>query len=233
MLKHGYDHEISTLNGLLKDGNTSYLSWGSHINMTYLELVYNVTDQQDLQIIQEQNKDLNFEKIIMPRIGHCLQSTNYSLDRVFVKFEKKTKNELMIALTDKSLKTYYDIYYQSQVGDEIVINPRKSLLQTYKVDVSIYDFKSSSKGDDCIDAADYNYSECVDVKTLNDLNATFGCVPEWLSPQNPCSMVEKTNFVYFWDNYVYPYSFLLSTKAERQCKLPCNYQVVFSDHHKI
>ena len=194
--------------------------------MTYVDLLNNVTDQQDLQIIQEQNSDLNLEKTIMPRLGYCLQSTNYSLDRVFVKFEKKTKNELMFALTDKSLKTYYDIYYQSQVGDEIVINPRKSVLQTYKVDVSIYDLKLSSKDDGCIDAADYIYSKCVDAETINDLNATFGCVPGWLSPQNPCSVVENAHFsYYFWMNYLEPYIFLLSTKAQRKCKLPCNYQV--------
>lgn len=220
-----YDHEYYLLIGSMK-GSPNVSSWGYHMNITYPELVSNVTDVDELDLIELWNPGLNLERKLFPRFGICLKSTNYSLKRLDIYLWEKIDKDVMVFLTEDSLKTNYGIQYSSQVGDKIKIEPEKANIYTFKISISIYDISQSADNGNCVQDDGYDFAACVDDKTFDDLNIRMGCVPMWLSERSPCTLVDnQTMKEYFEQNYVFTYFWLLDTPAQRKCKLPCRKQV--------
>ena len=202
-------------------------SWGDHINLTYSELVAEVTDRHDIEQIEWNNPDLNLTRVLYPRFGYCLEVNNYSLDRVYIDLKKGHNNDIYVYLTDKSLKTYFGIHHSSQTGNAIMLDAKKSLMNSYTVDISIVDSSYSAEEDGCEHNKKYKFIECVDEEVNKDLTPTFRCVPGWLSGRKPCATIKRHNFLgYFEKNYVKLYHFLLMTKAQSLCRLPCITQVI-------
>lgn len=214
------------LTGELKSTNVS-LSWGDSINLTYSELVAEVTDLHDLEQIEWNNPDLNFTRFFYPRFGYCVEVNNYSLHRFMINLWFGHNNDIFIYLTDKSLKTDFGIHHSSQTGNAIMLDANKSLIYSFTVDISIMDSSYSAEEDGCENSKKYKFTECVDEEVNKDLIPKFGCVPGWLSGRKPCTTITKNNFLhYFVEKYVLPYYYLLMTKAQSLCKLPCITQVI-------
>ena len=107
------------------NSNNVLLSWGDHINLTYSELVAEITDLHDIEEIEWNNPDLNFTRVLYPRFGYCLEVNNYSLHRVYIDLKHGHNNDIYVYLTDKSLKTYFGIHHSSQTGNAIMLDAIK------------------------------------------------------------------------------------------------------------
>ena len=212
--------------GVLMSTNVS-LAWGDHINLTYSELVAKVTDLHDVEQIEGNNPDLNLTRVLYPRFGYCLEVKNYPLHKVIINLWSGHNNDIYIYFTDKSLKTDFGIHHSSQTGNVIILDASKSLMNSFTVDISIVDSSYSADEDSCENSKKYKFTECVDEEVNKDLIPKFGCVPGWLSGRKPCATITKINFLsYFVDSYVVPYYYLLMTKAQSLCMLPCITQVM-------
>ena len=208
------------LGGDFETRNSS--TWEANMN----EAIENVTDNRDLLFIKWFNRGLNLEKVLYPRFGFCLQSTNYSLDTIPITLPwKEMENDIMIFLTDTEMKSNSGIHYKSQLGDKMKIETKESQFYGFLADMTIYDWRNSAEEDDCDNH--HKLEQCVEEETFRDLNPVLGCVPPWLSSKNGCTHVynNETLFLYFLINYVDPYWYLMETKAKKKCKLPCEQQV--------
>ncbi len=226
MKRLGYGHEyFLLLGGNLFDEERNSSSWGAHVNMTFEDLVASSTNHNDLYKIMKHNEHLKLNPILNPKFGYCLESKNYSLDVLSIYLFDKLDNDMVIFLTDNSMSSNYGICYKSQDG-EMKIETQKSLVYTYRAEITIFDKKLSADEDSCIVDKAYKLSNCIDEETYDDLNTKYGCVPGWLSSKNPCGVVLGKHFIdHFEVNYVNQYFYLLDTLAQKKCKLPCEEQV--------
>ena len=205
-------------------------------NMTFHQLINEIVDDHDLKILEEDiskttqtAQDESFSTLqikhtMFPRFGICLELVNYSYPNVDLELNAKLKSPVEIFITDRSKRVYFSIDVQSQTGDAIQFDLKRSGIHAFKATVRLFDETESDVHDKCNKDKAYNYSKCVDDLLTHDLKSKFNCIPSWLSPNQPCihaEISEKPDFMYYWMKYAIPYIFMVDTHAQSQCQKPC------------
>ncbi len=222
--KQYYAHEVYVLKGKL-DGRQQ-TSWGSHVNMTFEELIGNVTDIDLNAFIEnvklESEPQMQIKPILFPKYGFCFDVQNYTLNEtLYLPGKNKFESDITILLTDKGTKSYYSIDRSSQKGDKMV--QLTNSLYTYFVNIEMYEMADSTK---CNPDPDFSYEQCVDDFVKKDVKQKLGCIPPFLSGNDHCRIFNETSnenedIEYYNVKYVDPYIVSRETKAEKECKKPC------------
>ena len=223
-LRHyGYTNENEMLEGKLM--NETFRSWGSHLNMTFQQLVRNVTLFSPEYFIMDHKFDNLLEPVFYPKYGYCYEVKNYNLSTMLSLPEQTPcKKNFSVLLTSRNTRTFYHGDSNSQFGDRVYIDTLD--IYSYKVHIEIYE---SAANTNCNAAPDYSYEKCVDDLIRNDLKEKLGCIPPYLSSSDHCTIVSgiyNKSLAYFGTEYANSYYINGENIAEKTCAKPCKQQRV-------
>ncbi len=211
----GYYDEYSMLFGSLM--NHSLNSWGAHINMTFEEMISNISD------VSKEDVDQHYPGMIprmFPKFGYCYEIKVD--DGVDATYYIGNDYAFTVLVTDRKSKTYFGVDISSQTGDLIRV-PKLPESTVYSYFVSIETYEEISTSPKCESDPNYSYQQCVDDYVHFDLIPKFGCVPPPFSSQDQCKYISKNNSFlgYFETAYIQKYFSLAPTIAEQKCKKAC------------
>ncbi len=220
---YGYTNENDLLEGILE--NKTYRSWGSNFNMTFEQLVRNVTVFSPENFMADHKLDDMLQPVLYPKYGFCFEVKSYDSGAMLL-LPKQTasKKNFTILLTSRSTKRYFHGDSNSQFGDRVYINTLD--IYSYKVDIEMYE---SAESRNCVADPDYSYEKCVDEFIRKDLKEKIGCTPPYLSSSDHCSIVPETynkELAYFGIEYANNYYINGENIAEKTCLQPCKQQRV-------
>ncbi len=226
--KNMFDNEADILMG--KSQNSTKISWGSHVNKTFEELIGNMTDTllDDFvaNLKNESDPKLHVKTVMFPKYGFCFDVQNYNtVEMLMLPRGKDFNSNITILLTDRQTKTYFSVDRLSQEGDKMILNTPS--VYAYYVTVEMHVKSDSEK---CNPEPDYSYEKCVNDFVLNDLEPELGCIPPFLSNNNHCKSFDETyedklRSLYI-EQYTSPYMTSGETKAEKKCPKPCVQQLI-------
>ena len=223
LIEFGYKDEFTMIGGSLDD--EPIRSWGAHKNITFQQLVDNVTDLNFQKIISY--IVLPVKKVIFPKFGYCLMlDDDINVTETTIIDTLKYQIGFMILLTDSKTKTYFSVDMASQIGDRIRLESTTvPMVYTFFVDIEMHILSDKSK---CQSDPNYSYEACVDEFVHDDLMNLFNCVPPFLSAKNHCTNARIENELdeYLFYKYTEPYFTFGQTIAEEKCQKPCVQQKI-------
>ena len=174
-----YNHETNILEGKIKNHREGYYrSWGTHINLTFEQLIRNAIKE-----VPKETK-FEFESILLspklfPKFGYCFEVDN-NMKEIFAfpPYDDFTK-DYTIFLTDKSARTYFSLDMASQLGERIRIFMTNPSFYSFFVDVEIYE--ATPEKSNCNSDPDYSYEQCVDEQVHADLKPRINGGTQFLS----------------------------------------------------
>ena len=178
--KYGYNTSEAFLHGQYssKVGNKSF--W----EIVDEALVYSVENDVDIQLTSNGTWIRSF----YPKHGYCWEMMDYSFSRKLKIRSKILSNKtgtMIVYLSEKDLKTKFDIHLPSSQGEHISLDQEKTI--TYFIEiikVSLYDPSNSSS---CKDYGYMEYAKCVDDNVQNiATQINYECNPPWLTSINVC-----------------------------------------------
>ena len=175
-----YDYFIkgSTINH--KAGNKTF--W----DIVNESLIYSLEHDVDIKY----EEDSVWIKTFLPKYGFCWNLVNYTYSKeIIVKTEtliQKT-GPMVVLLTDKDLRTDYDLHLASQRGENIEIKINNS--GNYYIEVEKLSYYDPTNETACKSFAAMEYAKCVDNDVLDSRikRLNYTCNPPWLKIGKMCN----------------------------------------------
>ena len=188
-----FDYGISKnmLSGrLIRPGDVEVTSWGGYHNLTFDELMNQITDNNAIKSIKllSGKKTISSQIVFIPRYGFCKQTSDYSSYYGLLISAARKYSEFRVFITDKNFKTYFSVDYSSHQGSSIIA--RKG--EDHWYEVSLYTVSSCQVSPDKLTQDDFN--KCVNDKILDTIGKPLGCIPPWMSPHNHCNGTYQNDF---------------------------------------
>ena len=184
-IEHGYAHNHDLVNGKM---NATERSWGAHLNMTWEQLIRNVTTKSPEEFVNN-TKSMNNETLnikLYPQFGFCFE-VHYSLKKIgSLPGDELFQQAITFLQTDQQTKTYYRVDSTTQSG--AIIYLEKNSQYSYIVDIAMHELKETSN---CNSDPDYSYERCVDDYVTNDFKTKLGCIPPLLADHDHCGIVPR------------------------------------------
>ena len=222
-IEHGYAHNHDLVNGKM---NATERSWGAHLNMTWEQLIRNVTTKSPEEFVNN-TKFINDETLdikLYPQFGFCFE-VHYSLKKIVsLPGDELFQQAITFLLTDQQTKSYYRVDSTTQSG--AIIYLEKNSQHSYIVDIAMHELRETSN---CNSDPDYSYERCVDDYVTNDFITKLGCIPPLLADHDHCGIVPKEklhDLRHYFDEYSRPYMVNVPTLAEEKCLKPCKQQKI-------
>ena len=180
---YGYDSYKSFLKGF----KTAKLESSTDKNVSFWQIVDKalVYEMDDVDVKVE-NSNGTWTKSFFIKYGYCWDVINYDFSREIKITTKKLiekTGDILVFLTDKHLKTRFDINLVSQRGPAMQIQKDKET--NYYIEAE----KLSYYNPNNVTCQDYDvmeYATCVDDRIQNYTTPLFKCNPPWISLINNC-----------------------------------------------
>ena len=209
-------------------------------NKTFWEIVneallYSLEHDVDI----ESEKDNVWNQTFLPKYGFCWNLVNYSYSNVIIVKTKtliKKTGPMVIFLTDKNLRTDFDLHLASHRGENILMEIGKSSTHYVEVEkLSYFDPKNETA---CKSYAAMEYAKCVDNDKLDStIRICYECNPPWLNLGDRCTNMNWTKklppnnnsvllihygiFKTVLDSHINPIIEMENIDAKRACPTPC------------
>ena len=221
-----FDYGISKnmLSGqIIIPGYVEVTSWGGYHNLTFDELLNQMTDNKAIESIKllSGKETVTSQIVFIPGYGLCKQISNYSSYYGLHVSALFTYSEFRVFITDKNFKTYFSVDYSSHKGSSIVA--KKGEDQWYEVSLSTV--SSCQVTPDQLTQDDFD--KCVNDKILNTIGKPLGCIPPWMSPHNHCNGTYEYDFAeknipdFTWEFVETPLA-LRNMNLELTCRKHCS-----------
>ena len=170
------------------------MSWrGKYDNLTYAELIDQVyTDDNDTDIQITNGNNATMENLFIQPNGFCTKMTDFD---IFKELELTSKSNLKFFIVDPLTDNKIWIEKHAFYGDNIESIRHLDAeaengyeMKAYTIKISVEDH-SHQKGITCTDYRSENskYEHCVVNEFKKYLEPKFGCLPEWIPSENPCT----------------------------------------------
>ncbi len=165
---------------------------------------------------------LTKEIIFFPKYDFCLKISNYNTTATYeVGINTSPDQDIRVFLTDRNFESFFSLDYTSHQGSPIIVTKGVSQRFEVKIDVS-----STCPIETEVVAKD-NFEKCVDDRIQEIIGKPLGCVPPWMSPNNPCNWIYPDNFIEneisnFEALYIDIIYGLKKTEIEKKCKKYCS-----------
>ena len=205
------------------------LSWrGKYDNLTYAQLINEVyTDDDDTDIKITNGNNVTMESVFIQPNGFCTKMTDFDVDK---ELELISTSNLKFFIVDPLTDNTIWIEKHSFSGDTIesirMYEHEGALyeMKAYTVKVSVVDH-SLQKGVTCTDyrAENLRYEDCVKNEFKKILEPKFGCLPEWISTENPCTEPITVDDKTYDDFQLVTYQMIYSRRVSMisACLPPC------------
>ena len=247
LLGYGYQSYEFFIKGIVLDHKAGNKTFQDIVDEAF---VYSIEKDVDLTL---EGTNGTWRKQFYPKYGYCwnLENFNYS-NEIRIKTSKliKKTGPMAVFLTDRDLRTYFDLHLASQKGDLMEVEMNKT--SNFYAEFSKLSFFNPRNESACRNYELLEYAECVDNdKLVAKLNGTYQCSPPWLTSRNSCQDMnwrlrpdvkskpaKETRGLFgstsVWNNVksviwnaikirliLTPYIEMENTDAKRSCLIPC------------
>ena len=194
----GYDANEweNFLYGIKEINHSLVITWGSDLNKTFDQLLYDVLDANDVStggLHVSLIKNGNFysgkymahlkRKFYIGFWGYCWELEDYDIQgSLYIVNNLKTVFEVFI--TEKSMKSYYSVSFKSQLGQYLTSDATKRIW--YEINMHKYSNKVTGRTTNCADYENAMYEDCVEEKIESLVKPDIGCNPPWISKKTHC-----------------------------------------------
>ena len=205
-------------------------SWGHHLNLTWEELIYELSDAdfKEFGVWNRHFEEYEYYKTYSVTDGICLNIANYTITEraLFAIVSERSYVDLQVFITDQHLTKYGGLYYRSHLESKIELAMNYN---EYEIVVEQKSFFDPRNPDACYDYKDDEYFNCVDNEAQKVFKPTLGCNPPWISPGDQCAEIyhgedyqnQVTGILGETGIYI-AFSDYRQTSYEANCKQPCN-----------
>ena len=208
------------------------MSWrGQYNNLTFDELkdyVYTVNDT-DIEVL---NNNVKMEDVFIQPDAFCTKMTDFDVEQ---EIEMSGKLSLRFVVTDPLTENDVWINKLHFSGDEIdTIRKSEELyeMRAYTLQVTVRD-NTFHKDSTCFDysAIQSSYRECVLNQFKKNLGDKLGCLPEWISKENPCQGTVAIDNQTFEKFKLLTYELMYSRRVTMcsGCLPPCIQVIMFKN----
>ena len=197
--------------------NLHSVSWGGHENLTFIEVLNAIYDENVLSRISISPERFNSKKVYVAKFGYCLEISEF--DPEYIEIYTRESKELRLMFTDKSYRSYFMPDISSHLGGKILIKPGS----LNNIDVQLKKFLGCDSNHK--DEKRHDFQTCIDSEINSKIGKPLGCIPPWLSENNQCNETYPANFLKripeFDDEYLWPPYTFANSKIEAKCKTSC------------
>ncbi len=195
----GYSKIDNLLAGLT---NNNEVSWGKHVNMTFLEVLDHIYGNETLNanVIDDYGKSLRIKEVFIANKGKCFVIDEYKTPLVRIEFDGAdlVDGVIEIYVTDPDVQTLYNIGEVYTTGDKIEVNNNTiGMFQAFYVSMIVTRQVSGCFPDKA------QRQKCMESKAKEDLEKYLDdCLPPWMTNGTQCNSVyNSSNIVKFMQNY--------------------------------
>ncbi len=222
--KYGYNSYEAFLHGHYSStvGNKSF--W----EIVDEALVYSIENDVDIRLHKTNG---TWIRSFYPKHGYCWEMMDYSFSRHLKISSKILSNKtrtMIVYVSEKDLKTKFDIHLPSSKGEHISLEQDKTI--TYFIEIVKVSYFDPSNSSSCKDYGFMEYAKCVDDNIQNIASQfEYECNPPWLTSTNNCpnmtwykkSRVPTLQNTFFKDYLFRPMIEMENLKEKRACPTPC------------
>ncbi len=241
----GYNVTISSIEsffyGLKWTNERIYITWGSDLNKTFDHLLEEVTDKEyvytnkdgfAVSLIKNGKYYSNKytaqlkRKLYVGFWGYCWDLEDYDITGN-INIVNYSERSFEVFITEKSLKTFYSVNVNSQLGQHLVSDTTKRIW--YEINMQKISQTVPGYPNNCIDYENELYAECIDKKVQALVKPEIGCNPPWLSDQDQCDtklIFQKENLAAYTEK-LNPFVFRDDIQIEKECPSSCT-QTIFN-----
>ncbi len=192
-------------------------------------LVYSIDNDVDITLDKSNG---TWIRSFYPKHGYCWEVMDYPYSSeitISSKILSSKTGSMIVYLSEKDLRTKFDLHLPSIKGDHISLEQGKEI--SYFIEVNKLSYFDPSDPSSCKEYGHMEYANCVDNNMKNFfLSWKFICNPPWLSYTNVCKNMtwfKKSRFPilqskYFYQDYVFrPIIEMENLKEKRACPTPC------------
>ena len=236
------------LNGIQENRNGSVVTWGTHMNKTFEELLEAILNPEikfrvdggipGVYVERDMYTNMLKKKFYIGFWGFCWNLENYNLSYTLNIYpEKDSTDKYSVYITENEMKTFYSINLKHQKGYKIQSNP--SHRHWYEASLEKYSIYDPRFPDNCLFYESNKFEQCVDDKIQSLVLPDIGCNPPWMSPLKICNATKYLSNLTkdSYQNKLTPFLYNNYNSIEDLCPKPCQVTAVttrlkfyYSDH---